>query len=401
MKKVVSLLLVLVMVICIVACGTSESTKTTESSTATPPTTTTTPQDSTEQPTVGDDSDPVSPAPGGTVGYVTDDVDHWARDPYNFAFYTLAVSDMSALQLLALQQAGEIYNFTVYDQYAGGDADAYITNLQALLLTNPDGIIIDVAPEYQKRVADIINESGIPTVGIMDTVRDADGHTLLPNVVMDQSYNGGRQIEYLAENYESYWGDIDESEIGLMIITWTLGVDLNTRGEGMRTKFEELFPGNPVFIADTATDSFSADGAYNLANAIMSANPDVKYWFISTVTETFSQGAARVAETMMKEDCTLITSSGATTLPGEWDSGYDGIWIGNYAVSPYQYSLIGAFGLIAMCDGRATMDNLWEEYKRPGDLCANYDVKADIMTRANYKQYLGDIVRSFGLEYDG
>jgi len=233
----------------------------------------------------------------------------------------------------------------------------------------------------------------------MDTVRDADGHTLLPNVVMDQTYNGGRQIEFLKENYKNYWGEIDESEIALMVITWTIGVDLNARGEGMRSKFEELFPGNPVYIGDSATESFSADGAYNLANAIMSAHPEVKYWFITTITEMFSQGAARVAETMMKEDCTLITSSGATTLPGEWDNGYDGIWIGNYAVSPYQYSLIGAFGLIAICDGRATMETLWEEYKRPGDLCANFDVKADIMTRANYKQYLGDIVRSFGLEY--
>ena len=407
MKKLCALILVLVFAFSLAACTTSgggnSPSASTSASTSTSPSAASPSAENSQPastPSTSSGGTGGSGSSGGTVGYVTDDVDHWARDPYNFAFYTLAVSDMSALQLTAMRQAGDAYNFTVVDQYAGGDSDTYITNLQTLLLTKPDGLIIDVAPEYQLRVAEIITESGIPTVAIMDSVRDADGHTLLPNVVMDQTYNGGRQVEFLAENYKNYWGDIDKSKIALMIITWTVGVDLNQRGEGMRSKFEELFPGNPVYVGDTATESFSADGAYNLANATLSAHPEVEYWFITTVTESFSQGAARVAETMMKEDCVLTTSSGSTTLPGEWDNGYDGIWIGNYAVSPYQYSLTGAFGLIAMCDGRATPETLWEEYKRPGDISANYEVKADIMTRANYKQYLGDIVRSFGLEYD-
>jgi hypothetical protein len=338
-------------------------------------------------------------ATGGTIGFFTDEVDHWARDAYDFAFYTMAVSNMSTLQIEALNKGGEKYNYTIRDQYAGGDADTYITNLQTLLLTEPDGLLIDVAPEFQVRVAEIVKEDGISCVALLDSVRDDQGRELLPCVVMDQASNGARQMEFLADNYARYWGDsVDKKDIALLLITWSIGVDLNTRGEGAKAKFEELFPGNPVYIGDIATDSFSAEGGYNLVNSNLSTHPEVKYWFIVTVTEDFALGGSRAVEALMKEDVVLITSSGSSILPGEWDAGYDGVWIANYSVSAYQYAITGVMGLIALADGRATMETLWPEHFRPGDLAANFNVQADMMTRDNYKQYLEDIIRGFGLE---
>jgi len=417
LKKSIVLVLSFVMLILIASCGNGTSvtttTSTAESQTASPttsePTTTNAEAvDPTAVPTEAENTNtidtPTTPdqSASDTIGYVTDNVDHWARPAYNFTYYTMAASSGSALHIEALKQAGETYNFNITELNANGDSNTYVTNLQTLLLTKPDGLLIDVAPEFQRRVAEIIIESDVPCVAFIDTVRDEEGHTLLPNVVMDNNYNGGRQVDWLNSNYTRYWGeDVDRSEIALLCITWTIGIDLNTRGEGMQSKFKELFPGNPIYIGDAATESFSEEGGYNLVTSNISAHPEVKYWFIACIIEEFALGASRAVEAMQKEDCVLITSSGASILPAQWDEGYDGVWVANYSVSPYQYMLYSVFGLIALCDGRATYETLWPDYIREGDKAANFDLHADMMTRDNYKQYLGDIVRSFGMEYKG
>jgi ABC-type sugar transport system substrate-binding protein len=335
----------------------------------------------------------------GSIGYVTDEVDHWGRDPYDFVYYTFAPSNLSDQMIRALRQLAEVYNFNISDITANGDADAYIVNLQTLLLTEPDGILSDVNPEFMQRVAEIINEDGTPCVSMFNRVTDAEDRELIPCVVMDQYYNGERQIEWLAENYAKYWGDIDTSEIALLTIGWSASIDLNTRTEGSVAKFSELFPGQTMLNADGVVESLSSEGGYNLANSVISAHPEVKYWFISACVEDLALGAGRAVEALNKQDVALITASGAAILPGEWDAGYDGIWVGNYSVSPFQYAGSAVFGLIALADGRATMSTLWPEHITGNDFAARYMMQADIMTHDNYKQYLGDIVRSFGVEY--
>jgi hypothetical protein len=110
-----------------------------------------------------------------------------------------------------------------------------------------------------------------------------------------------------------------------------------------------------------------------------------------------SIGVARAAESLGKENSVLITGSGSSVLPGEWDAGYEGCWVANFAVSNYQYAVPAICGVIAMIDGRATAETLWPEYKRPGDLAAQFVVGQDMITRENYKEYFSEIEKGFGL----
>jgi ABC-type sugar transport system substrate-binding protein len=222
----------------------------------------------------------------GSIGYVTDEVDHWGRDPYDFVYYTFGPSNLADQTIRALRQLGEVYNFNVSDLTANGDMDAYITNLQTLLLTEPDGILSDIQPEYMQRVAEIINEDGTPCVSVFNRVTDTENRELLPCVVMDQYYNGQRQIEWLSENYTKYWGDsIDTSGIALLTLAWSSSIELYTRTEGATDTFNKLFPGQPVIESDAVTESLSSEGGYKLANSVITAHPEVKYWFISAFVE--------------------------------------------------------------------------------------------------------------------
>jgi ABC-type sugar transport system substrate-binding protein len=178
-------------------------------------------------------------------------------------------------------------------------------------------------------------------------------------------------------------------------------MDINMRAQGAEAKWTELFGDQTFYYGDTAAESLSAEGGFNIANSILAAHPEVKYWFIVGTVEDITLGAGRAVEALNKKDTVLMTASGAAILPGEWDAGYDGVWIANYAVSPFYYSGTGTFGLLAMIDGRATKATLWPDQFLPGDQAARFMLKADMMTLANYKDYLGDSVRSFGVEFEG
>lgn len=228
-----------------------------------------------------------------------------------------------------------------------------------------------------------------------------DGVELIPAVVMDQYYNGRRQMEFLHSVYKDYWGDIDPSEITLLIMDWSSNMEFVKRSDGALTKWKEFFGDQTYYYGDCASESLSAEAGDSVANSIISAHPEVKYWFIVSTVEDIALGTSRAVEALGKEDSVLMTASGAAILPGEWGNGYDGCWIANYAISPFFYSGTGVFGLIAMMDGRATKSTLWPDQFQEGDQAARFMLQADMMTLANYKSYLGDVVRSFGVEYDG
>ena len=398
MKKILALILVLVMVLALGACSNGDTASSTPPATSsTPPASPSTPaspsQDATKDPDKTE-----TPGAAGTIGFVTDDVDHFARDSYHVVYFNYAPTNVSAQMADALGQLGEKYNFTIEHLTANSDADQFITNLQTILIKNPDGLILDIRQEFASRTADILSNFDVPTIVLMNKALDDEGREIIPGVIMDQYYNGQRQMEYLHSVYKEYWPDVDPGEITLLLLDNTASMEMTKRGEGVLNKWEEFFPGQTYYVGDGASASLNAEGGYDLANSLMAAHPEVKYWFVCAVMEDLALGADRAVEALGKSDVVLITASGAAILPGEWDEGYDGCWIGNYAVSPFAYAGSGIFGLIALMDGRATKDTLWPDMFEPNDLAARFMLKADIMTRDNYKQYLNDIIRSFGID---
>ena len=165
-------------------------------------------------------------------------------------------------------------------------------------------------------------------------------------------------------------------------------------------KWNELFPGQTYYCGDTGAENLAPEAGYNVANSILSAHPEVEYWFIVETVEDITLGAGRAVEALGIEDKVLMTASGAAILPSEWDAGYEGPWIANYSVPPMMYAGAGVYGLIAIMDGRATMSTLWPEHFLPGDLAARYSIGAEMMSRDTYKNYMADIAALFGVKYD-
>jgi ABC-type sugar transport system substrate-binding protein len=406
MKKLTAIILALTVCLSMAACGdkspgdseTSSGGGVSPSETQTPPDSGASPDAETPPPTEPADTPDGPPAAGCLIGYITDDVDHQARDTYDIVYMYSAPSNLTRYMMECMQNLSERLNVNVTEMTANGDADLFVNNIETVALTEPDGFVMDMVYEYQARIMEILENVGIPYISLFNSVLDGDDRELVPVVMMNHLLNGQKQVEFMAENYKTFWGgDVDPGEIALLVLTFSLNLDLQTRGVGAETKFNELFPGNAVFVNDASTGSMNAQTAFDLSNGTIAANPNIKYWFVANVVEDMAIGVARAAESLNKTDSILITGSGSSVLPGEWDAGYEGCWVANFAVSNYQYAVPALCGLIAIIDGRATSETLWPEYKRAGDVSAQFVVGESMITHDNYKQFFSDIEKSFGI----
>ena len=402
MKRFFAILLVLVMVFALAACGNDATPAASEA-----PAASSTPAESPAAPAAPAESSapPASPAPPSTTASAVvpeapeiNVDDPFARDPYHIVYYNHIPSNVAMQCYEALVQIGEVWNFTVENQTANADSDFYITNLETILLMEPDGLIIDVTSELAARVSEICRSYDTPVIDVYNNAVDANGVAVIPCVIVDQFANGRTQMQFLIDNYKTFWGDIDTSEIAFLNVDWSQNQDIADRGIGAKELWDEVFPGQLFLYGDTGYDTISSDTGFSVANSILSANPDVAYWFITVNLEDTALGVARAVEALDIEDKCLITASGAAILPSEWDAGYEGSWIANFSVPPFFYAGTAAMGMLEIIDGKATMDTLWPEYLRPGDQCARYVAVADMMTRDNYKELMVLTAARFGVD---
>ena len=391
-KRIIAMTLALAMVFALAACANGGGDADTQPSP---------PADGGDSGITAEIPDPIDWRQAGGIGFVNDDVDHWARDPYHIIYFNFNPTGITGLIYDSLQQLQSVANFTIEHHTANNDSDMFINTLQTLLIREPDGIIIDITEELAVRTAEITAQFGVPAICLFNMAVDPHGHMIIPSIIMDQYANGETQLRHLKNVYRDFWGpDMNSEDIALLIVDFSINMNIHARGVGAARVFEQYFPGQPVFWADTAAGSLSAEEGFSVTNAMLAANPDVEYWFIIGTVEDVALGAARAVDAFELGDRALITSSGATILPGEWDAGYDGPWIANYAVPGFLYAGVALFGLLALIDGRATTETLWEESFLPGDRAARFVLASDMMTRANYVEFIGNFMRAFGVDPD-
>ena len=335
-----------------------------------------------------------APASGGSAGYVTDDVDYFAREPYNFIYAYYDESPLVDDTYRSFESLTSVYNFNVTRVSGDESPETYMQNIEVLIdRGDVDGFFIDTDPQFQNRLLAVLNDSGIPWVNMYTAFFDENGACVTPTVGLYQWDSGYDTMKWLADNYKTYWGDIDTSQVGLLNIDFSVVPDLVARTEGIEYAFREAFPGNEnVYYVDGLTGgTVSTEVGYDLTTQTVSAHLDVKYWFAVSCLENYAQGAARAAEALNREHEFLISDIGSPILVSEWDSGYDGPWVSCYAIAQIAYVAPATIGLIAMADGRATKESLWENERAPGDICTVWIAESKIVTKDDYKEYMESI----------
>lgn len=389
MKKVISVLLALLLTFALFSCsGTTSGSSASPSAPASPS------PSAVASPSAAPEASPPSAAPtdvsamADDVGFFTDGVDPQSRKTYNlvhmYPFTLLLFEKMTE----CFNDYGKTLNIKVTPSTSEGDMDKFIQNIQTFAdQGNIDGFLVVVDAATSDRILEVLDETTIPYMTWCNSVRDKAGSELVPCVGLDQKAASATTVQWLFDNYKTYWGDIDPTQIALMNLNASVNVDLNDRAVGAEAKFKELLPTNGgIYNLDMVAD-FTPDVAYNQASTTFAGNPNVKYWFVTNCVEMYSQGVARAAEALGLEKKVLITDVGSDVLCSEWDTNYDGAWKSCLAISNYLYAAPALCGLVALIDGKATPESLWASMRAPGDKATFYGAASSMITKDTYKAY--------------
>ena len=402
MRKVLSVLLALLLVAALFACNKPAVSETSAEPSTPASAEPSTPVEPSAVPTAEDSAPPEMTGVtqnADEVGFFSSGVDPNSRDTYEIVHMYPFTLLLYELMTECFEHYAEPLNCHITPSTTEADYDKFIQNIEVFASQgNTDGFIVVIDADTSVRIKEVLDESGIPYVAWCNSVRDESGSEIIPCVGLDQYAAAQTTVQWLFDNYATYWGDIDPSKIALLNANASSNVDLNDRAVGAEDKFNELIPNNAgVFEIDMVND-FSQDTTYNKAAATFSANPDIEYWFSTNTVEMYSQGVARAVEQLQVEDKVLITDVGSDILCSEWDSGYDGSWASCLAISNYLYAAPTICAVVALIDGTATWDTLWADSRAPGDLYTFYGADSTMITKDTYKDYFNSYAEKAGAE---
>lgn len=388
----------LLMIFSLFACGQGTTTASPAASSSAPsvaPSTEPSPS-AAQEPSPSADAD-IS-AGANEIGFFNDGVDPASRETYDIVWsYMRPMALMQNINNVLVEMEQKL-NFKTTAYCANSDIDALIQNIEIFAGQEVDGFIIVIDPTASDRIKEVLDETGIPYIAMLNSVRDENGSAIVPCVGLEGLEAGAKTVQWLYDNYKTYWGDIDATKIGLLDFNFSPNVDFNNRHDGAMAKFQELLPSNTqIFTADGVSGKLDEQTGYDLASATLAANPDVEYWFVTACIELYSQGAARAVEALKMEDKVLITNVGSDVLSAEWDNGYDGCWVSCLAVSDYQYTTPAICGLIALMDGVATPETLWSSKRLPTDQVTFYNISNEMVTKDTYKAFFDKVKEEAGL----
>ena len=357
----------------------------------------------------GDDTPPEPGNGGGPVGAVgpevgtlDEEIDHHARRTYIIAYAHFDDSILQEQMYEAYRNLQQRFNFELVRMSGMTDTETYVTNLEVLLDRGDiDGFIIETTNAEQAPVLARMNAAGVPFINQFTEYFDAEGRVITPTVGLPQHYVGFMAMDYMIENHQRYWGDVDPAGFGVIGICFSVSPALYYRTWGLIDAFRDAWPDNPNwFYVDSFAGGpahwFSLEGGYEPTVQIIAANPHVTHWFVGGTVESYSMGAARAAETLGRDDTMLVTTVGHPLIVDEWDAGYDGAKRAVVAISNYAYATPAILGLIAMIDGRATPETLWPQHRSGNDLAAVWPATFGIITRDNYRAWLTEMDARYG-----
>ena len=365
MKRIIALLLALLMIFALVACGEKKADSAPSDDTA------------------------VSDAP---VAYAP--VDGGERDPYILVYMCSSFGNVWCKNIeTAMKALQEEYNYELYSTDSNYDNDLWMTNVETYCDQGIDGFVMNCDETLTQRTYEVTSEYGIPWLSESTAVRDNDGMLLTSGVELDAYQVGVDVGTWIVENYKEHFGVDKLENVGYISMYYSKVLSFNNRCAGAESVITKEFPDAQVFKPDLlAQGALSADAAYNEVSPILAANPDIDYWLITGVVDDWSLGATRAVEAMNLVEKTLITSAGGEALILEWDNGYDsdgkGCWKAccYYEAMDYVEYLIP--GMIDILDGKTTVEDIWNEWDEEGSEYASVKVGGTNCTKDNYLDFI-------------
>jgi ABC-type sugar transport system substrate-binding protein len=391
MKKILTLFLLIGLALTLFACKTSD----TGADSSASPGASSLPAGSVPPDASPEASSAPAYIPGYTkIGWYDPAGDYYNRDPYRIVYITYQCGSFGALMSTNFAGWASVTNVD-YSTVDAADMDKFYNLVETYAGQGVDGFILDGDPSTGDRTVELTNELGVTAwTTATSALRNPDGSMLWIGVTMDSTASGRTQADWLWTHYKDYFtGDYDINDIGYIHCGYSVVPNLQQVEDGVIDYLSSTdFNMDNYFPADASGQSWEAEVAYNLVSTVISSHSDITYWLVSTCCEPFGAGAASAVETAGKTNETaIVISQDGNTLFSQWDSGYDGCWVGALTCPMEFFTEPIMLGVIAMIDGLATPETIWPEYKTDGEKYANVIVDNTMLTADNYKQFLTEL----------
>lgn len=424
MKKVLALVLALLMVFSLVACGGGSDDKNTndnQSGTS----------DNSGADNSGDADNSGSATTGATPNMNDDGTPNLDRIAHYDPVYDYTQNEKYSFCYMAwnadilYQQSADAYEHwcTKYNlNWAGfvsanNDSEMFMTSLTTYLDQGVQMFVLDPDITIFPAIADLINNyDGVVWMSQMGTARDyvatdalPYGEMMAPFVGFDYAGAGRLCAEKLIEWKNENLPDVAWNEVGFMSYTLTLSPPLHERCVGAK----EVFMGidgvteDQYFEVDVASYGLTMQGAIDGGTPVLTTNTQYKYWLIFGLIDDMAMGAATVVEQMGMTDSCCINCIGGPGLQTQLDAGQHTAFRYAYATPNLLYAepILGA--LYAFKTGMATPDTLWPSWVKASDhggeghayanlLLPSYWIDAD-----NYQEFYAWTDLYSGADYYG
>lgn len=388
MKRILSILLIVILALTLFACSNSGSKASPSASPSAAPSSAAPSAEASTAPSA-------APSAEDTIGFITDEADHWNRKPYKIASMGLSTASTYAQMINDnLTKWGTVFNYEAIIYNANMDYDGLINSIQVYADQGVDAFIVGMDISLVPRVYELTQELKIPTIGMPTAFTDQDKHIIWPSVQQDDNGNSETSMQWLADNYKNYWKDpIDKSKVGLIVITFSPVSGINDRVPGFENKFKTLFPeaAENVFICDLVQNpnGFSNQAASEMTTATISAHTEITKWFIGTCVDDWAVGAERGVESLGRNADVLIVSDQADAFIDEMSTNPTTTsYVAGCAISTVELTGYCVANLVAILEGRATAETIWPDYIAKGDKYPCVYVKGTMITKDTYKDWV-------------
>lgn len=341
MKKLIALLLAMVMVFALAACGTT-----------------------TEAPaeTKAQAAEPAAPAetkaeetPAAITSLNIYGI-YKSESPY-------FVNEAASIEKTLLEKGAEYgIDVTWHFLNCDGDAEKYMTQIDTAIADNADAIVTCIPDQtMSEAVVAKCEAAGVPVVACDDPLKDGSDAKLAPWFGID-AYNIGYAAGEWMADYATTNNLLEDESVGVLYMTMNTTSSCVPRTEGEKQAMADKLSGAldaRTFEVDYIT---TMEDAYNGASAMIAGHPEIKSWLVMVASEQGALGVASAIENAGLAETSCVVTLGCDETTGHWEEG-------NYSViraaAYFSGKVVGKEAILAVVEYLVNGTEIPAEYATP------------------------------------
>lgn len=336
MKKFIAMLLALIMVFSLFACGGKDSGKTDDKQNDTPADNSGA-DDSKDN--SGDGTAEATPHMNEDGSMNLDMISYWDSN-YDYASgpsYSICYMAWSASVLYqnasdAVEAWCDRFNLKWQGfKSAEGDSEMFMTALQTQLDQGTDFFVLDpditIFPAIQEVFANYPDAIFMSHMGCARDGMEGEGIPMGGNLIrpfVGNDYYGGGVLcgEKLYNWLKETHPEAKPEEVGAIFMDLTTSPQLHYRYQGALDKYTELMGSDDnCYSIDLTAYGLSIQAGIDASSPIITTNTDIKYWLIFGLIDDTAQGAATVIDQVDLTDNSCVVAIGGEGLRVQCDAG--------------------------------------------------------------------------------